>query len=1053
MKKYYFLFAIIFFFCSISFSENDQKKSEYNKTLGEPIRAYLNLNNISTIFKNTGISDIDIGESSPGFKYPRETGKTAVFESGLIWGANIHDPNELDPHVGGSTYREGLQGGWIDGTGNVIPPDDPRARIYRVRRDVFPGGPAVDLSVEAYDEGKSEPDIRAQYEIDWIEWPADLGAPYKDVDFNGTFDPNIDIPGVPEADQTIWYVANDQDPAKTQFLYGSMPMGIEMQATMWNYSQNGALNNVIFRSYKLINKSNVLGYPRTFDSMYVSMWSDPDIGASTNDFAGCDTTLQLGYAYNAEFYDPLYGYTPAGIGFNLLKSPNDLPMTAYYFFTRGDATVTDPIMGSHDGAVQFFNFMRGKVGLTGEYFINPITGLPTTYALSGDPLTGEGWIDGILHGPGDRRLGLSCGPFNMAPGDTQVVVVSEIASAGLDYLNTIRLLRFYSILSKDFFNNSFDMTKTPFPYKPISNASQQNENILLSWDNSSETFSQDGFEFQGYNIYQLASDLALKSNSVRIATFDKIDGITQIQGTVMNPITGYPEPGIEQFGSDSGLEYSLIISEDAIDSTYLIPGKPYYFAVTSYAYNSDPNALPDNTESMLNVLQVTLNIDSVVNYGSYFEVVHTQGDGGGTVQAVAVDGYQVTGHNYKVTFDTLLSGEKVWNLKDETINTFVLSNQTDFSGSEITSPVTDGMQIRVKDANDVKRFSMTENGNGPVPEIFGFDITPPPAFNAYSADWYRDVAQSQNGGSLALPNGMQVAGGYFFCLANSTITTHESALGRWTRDGERFPQVDGNGYEIRFTTDGGYAWLRYTTASLIQVPFELWYLGETIDDPSDDVRYFPWINDDNYNDVFDFKLDHLASDGDNDPYSDWIYWMQPGPNPPPGEQAYNDLVALIMVDPQGWSGELEIEHFIRFVLMNYNQLQGSGGENEMPETGTVFRIEWDKSLAPGEDEFIIDQTVGVEDFDILPEKYVLEQNYPNPFNPSTTIKFALPERSNVNLSIYNILGQRIVQLVNDELESGVHEIQFNASSLASGVYFYTLSTGNYLSTKKMILLR
>jgi len=227
------LVALLVFGNAFAEDEGGKKGTSLNKPLGSPIRAYMNINSISTVIKNTGISDIDVFETNSGLVYPKGSGKTAVFESGLVWGAILNDPGELDPHVGGSTYREGLQGGWIDGAGNVVPPDDPRSRIYRVRPDVFPGGPSVDLSVEASDEGKSEAEVRAQYETDWTEWPADLGAPYDDVDDNGSYDPSTDIPGVPGSDQTIWYVANDQEAGVTQNLYGAQPMGIEMQATMW----------------------------------------------------------------------------------------------------------------------------------------------------------------------------------------------------------------------------------------------------------------------------------------------------------------------------------------------------------------------------------------------------------------------------------------------------------------------------------------------------------------------------------------------------------------------------------------------------------------------------------------------------------------------------------------------------------------------------------------------------------------------------------------------------------------------------------------------------
>ena len=168
---------------------------------------------------------------------------------------------------------------------------------------------------------KSEADIRAQYEIDWTEWPASIGAPYDDVDGNGSYDPNVDVPGVQGANQTIWFVANDQAESKTSFMYGTDPMGIEMQATMWAYSQTGALGNMFFRRYLIINKTDILGSNRTFDSMYVSMWSDPDVGDSGDDYAGCDTVLSVSYAYNGKGQDAIYGGTVPAVGFDFFQGP------------------------------------------------------------------------------------------------------------------------------------------------------------------------------------------------------------------------------------------------------------------------------------------------------------------------------------------------------------------------------------------------------------------------------------------------------------------------------------------------------------------------------------------------------------------------------------------------------------------------------------------------------------------------------------------------------------------------------------------------------------
>ena len=98
--------------------------------------------------------------------------------------------------------------------------------------------------------------------------------------------------------------------------------------------------------------------------------------------------------------------------------------------------------------------------------------------------------------------------------------------------------------------------------------------------------------------------------------------------------------------------------------------------------------------------------------------------------------------------------------------------------------------------------------------------------------------------------------------------------------------------------------------------------------------------------------------------------------------------------------------------------------------------------------------VDVEDEEgALPMTYKLEQNYPNPFNPSTIIKFAVPERSMVQIKIYDILGSELVTLVNEEMEMGWYEKVFNASGYSSGMYIYRMQAGDYINTKKMLLVK
>jgi hypothetical protein len=87
-------------------------------------------------------------------------------------------------------------------------------------------------------------------------------------------------------------------------------------------------------------------------------------------------------------------------------------------------------------------------------------------------------------------------------------------------------------------------------------------------------------------------------------------------------------------------------------------------------------------------------------------------------------------------------------------------------------------------------------------------------------------------------------------------------------------------------------------------------------------------------------------------------------------------------------------------------------------------------------------------------EFSLEQNYPNPFNPSTTINFSVPnENTLVSLKIYNSLGQVVGTLINQVVHAGNHEVQFDAAGLSSGVYFYTLSAGNFVDSKKMVVMK
>lgn len=696
----------------------ERRSPTLNKTQGAPVYTKININNISTWIKNDGETDINQNGNS-GLVFPKGSNKPAFFQSGFLWGGAV----DGQFRVGGSVYRQGTVPGRILPSGVAANPNDPDVRIYRVRRDYVDG----DLSAELADgDGASIEAIRAQYAKDWAEWPASQGAPFEDVNGNGTYQPNIDIPGVPGADQTVWFVANDLDPAQTDFMYGSLPMGIEEQVTVWGYKATGALGNMIFRKFLIINKSP---QQKAFTDMYVAMWSDPDLGDAGDDYVGSDTVLSLGYVYNASASDATYNPLPppAG-GFDFFQGPlvpgeagdvgifkgkyvegkKNLPMTAFVFFINPDAVYSDPTQGNYErGTLGWKNLFEGKISSSGQPFTDPHTGAATMKTLAGDPVTGLGWIDGQLHPPGDRRMTLVSGTFNMAYGDTQEIVVAQICAGavpGVDRLGAIQLLKFYDLQAQLAYDNFFNVPTAP--PAPVVTASAFDREVILTWGNdaakvaSTENYSKGGFEFEGYVVYQLPSATATVAEARRLATYDLNNGVLKVSDLEFDATSGVVQSKVVQFGSDSGIKRSLSITTDAFKGGLpLNNGSRYFFAVTSYAYNPDPNAVPRQLENALTIIPVVPQTPAPgVRYpiASGTEVPFTLSSGktDGTVKATVIDPSKLSGATYRVTFkdDPDHPGSVLWTLARGT--TVLQADQANLSGDD-NYLIFDGLQIKV----------------------------------------------------------------------------------------------------------------------------------------------------------------------------------------------------------------------------------------------------------------------------------------------------------------------------------------------------------------------
>jgi hypothetical protein len=256
----------------------------------------------------------------------------------------------------------------------------------------------------------------------------------------------------------------------------SSPIGLEGQLTLWAYKGADALGNVCYKRLRLINKGGVdvgggtLG-SLYLDSVYIGQWSDPDLGASGDDLVGCDTTLNMGFVYNGAAVDQEYSsfaLPPPAMGYALLQGPvvpglpsdsasyalqwfkgaRNLPMTAFVYSAAGSA-VGEPSGSTYESSLQWYRMLKGyrpdPTGVAERFYAFPPAIPAGPITLSGTPENNAGFVDGMSTvyslQPGDRRLLLASGPFTMAPGDTQEIVLAIMGGLGSDRKSSVNVLR------------------------------------------------------------------------------------------------------------------------------------------------------------------------------------------------------------------------------------------------------------------------------------------------------------------------------------------------------------------------------------------------------------------------------------------------------------------------------------------------------------------------------------------------------------------------------------------------------------------------------------
>ncbi|MBI1933975.1 MAG: T9SS type A sorting domain-containing protein, partial [Ignavibacteriales bacterium] len=147
--------------------------------------------------------------------------------------------------------------------------------------------------------------------------------------------------------------------------------------------------------------------------------------------------------------------------------------------------------------------------------------------------------------------------------------------------------------------------------------------------------------------------------------------------------------------------------------------------------------------------------------------------------------------------------------------------------------------------------------------------------------------------------------------------------------------------------------------------------------------------------------------------------------------------------------DLENNKFITYITKNESGLITEGIRGELDSLYYTIYSNNLKEINLGYKQNVTD----IKNITEIPIIYALYQNFPNPFNPSTSIKFSIPETANVKLIVYDVLGKAITTLVNENKSPGNYDVEFNASYLSSGIYFYKIEMGKYVSVKKMMLIK
>ncbi len=885
---------------------------------------------------------------------------------------------------------------------------------------------------------------------DWTNWPVGNGAP---VDDQG--DPDM------IGDQMLWAVYNDANPAAHDNGSGETdPLGIEIRQTTWAFDREDALGEIIFIRFQVFNKGG-----NTIEDCHFSLWCDPDLGEYTDDLVGCFVDEDLGYVYNSDNDDANHYFDkPPAVGYDFFQGPLletgnpddvakmwgttwpgyvNMGMTSFNKYING----TDP-----NNSVETFNYMRGLAANGDPYEYD---GVVTKFMHAGDPTAGTGDID---FDPADRRWMQTTGPITFTPGDSTEFVAAIVVGQAIDRLTSISLMKFNDKFAQIAYDRDFELPQPPAT--PIVSASFKNEGISLNWTDVSEV-EHGTYPFEGYIIWQGETSTGPWT---QIAAFDLANSIVNVFDEVFDPITAVPEIRLVKKGNDLGLKHHIFIEEDHVLGGPLRNITKYHYKVDAYTVDQSQDLGFKTLTSAATVAVTPQRPVADEEYSAFFgdtlEADHVVGISQGQVIPIVVDHYALTGHEYRLTFTQDATGDTTWwHLFDVDANTYVLQNQKNLSGDD-DYEIVDGILWKVTGPPvDFLSFEVVANADGPIdpPEAGAFPWAGFPVPTGVDPDGYPTDGQQVGDGLWGFhtaDNGGTNDGG--------TWGSYDSLLVRATRDGGNFEVINSFDYEMRFTGDnatpgvnGSYACEAYLDDNVFWVPFELWNIGiGTPDDVSDDFRLVPLIIDDGEDNIYALEswgdsdngggnFEHSVSGGNNDPFTDWVYWYNPI-DMSPGETGYLANEAD-MLDGYDYT-DLGNEVLARTVLVSWNGGSEPPFTQDCPEQGTIFRLVTTKPNFPA-DTFVVNTDIMtmssaealLDNITVAPNPFYLYGPY-DPAVGNYQIMFQnLP--TECVITIYNLAGEFIYEIEKNDATTSTASWGANTANglpVASGIYLWVV---------------